>query len=173
MANVLGTLFQNIADAIRSKTGGTDTMKPSDFPEHIKNISIGTGGEEMAIELIWENPEPTSDFASQTLQFEKEYKYFVIEYFTSSGTGNSGETPITVETLPVTNKSVTIRGFSCEIEEYSPAKTTLKLYMRGLTVKSNSIYFGSAQSFSFGNTQEVEFTGAIDGCIPYRIWGFS
>lgn len=40
--NVLGTLFQDIADAIRTKTGGTDTMVPAAFPENI--LSIPTGG---------------------------------------------------------------------------------------------------------------------------------
>jgi hypothetical protein len=42
MANVLGALFQNIADAIRDKNGSTNTMKPADFPSAI--AAIGTGG---------------------------------------------------------------------------------------------------------------------------------
>ena len=42
MSNVLGTLFQDIADAIRAKTGDTDTMKPAEFPAEI--ASIVTGG---------------------------------------------------------------------------------------------------------------------------------
>jgi hypothetical protein len=44
MANVLGELFQNIADAIRSKTGSTDTLKPNQFPEAIEGITGGGGG---------------------------------------------------------------------------------------------------------------------------------
>lgn len=39
--NVLGVLFQDIADAIRSKTGGTDTMVPNDFPDEILSIVAG------------------------------------------------------------------------------------------------------------------------------------
>lgn len=42
--NVLGTLFQNIADAIRSKTGDSASMKPSEFPEKINGITAGEGG---------------------------------------------------------------------------------------------------------------------------------
>lgn len=39
MANVLGELFSDIANAIREKTGETDTkMKPIDFPEKIRAI---------------------------------------------------------------------------------------------------------------------------------------
>lgn len=38
MANVLGELFQDIADAIRSKTGGMEPMAPASFPENISAI---------------------------------------------------------------------------------------------------------------------------------------
>lgn len=44
MANVLGTLFQDIANAIRSKTGGTDKISPNDFPSQIDSIQGGGGG---------------------------------------------------------------------------------------------------------------------------------
>ena len=44
MSNVLGELFGDIANAIRSKTGGTDTIKPIDFPNEIANIQQGSGG---------------------------------------------------------------------------------------------------------------------------------
>ena len=44
MANVLGELFQDIADAIRGKTGETGTMKPIDFPSAIASIVTGSGG---------------------------------------------------------------------------------------------------------------------------------
>lgn len=43
MSNVLGTLFQEIANAIRAKTGGTGTMKPAEFPTQIANIPVGGG----------------------------------------------------------------------------------------------------------------------------------
>lgn len=44
MANVLGTLFTDIANAIRNKTGTTDKMSPKDFPIQINNIVVGGGG---------------------------------------------------------------------------------------------------------------------------------
>ena len=43
MANVLGTLFQDIANAIRGKTGDTATMKPAEFPDKIAAIEAGGG----------------------------------------------------------------------------------------------------------------------------------
>lgn len=44
MANVLGTLFSDIANAIRNKTGTTEKMSPNDFPIQINNIVVGGGG---------------------------------------------------------------------------------------------------------------------------------
>lgn len=43
MANVLGELFQNIANAIREKTGDTESMSPSEFPTKIGEIEVGGG----------------------------------------------------------------------------------------------------------------------------------
>ena len=43
MANVLGTLFGDIAEAIRGKTGSTDKMAPADFPAQIASITTGGG----------------------------------------------------------------------------------------------------------------------------------
>lgn len=49
MANALGTLFQDIANAIRSKNGETGTMKPADFPTAISNIESGGDTEHLAL----------------------------------------------------------------------------------------------------------------------------
>lgn len=43
MANVLGTLFSDIANAIRNKTGTTEKIAPKDFPIQINNIVVGGG----------------------------------------------------------------------------------------------------------------------------------
>lgn len=40
--NALKTLFKNIANSIRSKTGETGSIKPSDFPAKITSIQIGS-----------------------------------------------------------------------------------------------------------------------------------
>jgi hypothetical protein len=46
MANALGTLFKDIADAIREKTGEPESVKfkPAQFPEKIASLSVGGGG---------------------------------------------------------------------------------------------------------------------------------
>lgn len=43
MANALGELFGDIANAIRSKTGDTGTIKPAEFPAKIVAIESGSG----------------------------------------------------------------------------------------------------------------------------------
>lgn len=49
MSNVLGALFGDIANAIRSKTGREGTMKPAEFPAEISSILTGgiVGGGEL------------------------------------------------------------------------------------------------------------------------------
>lgn len=45
MASALQTLFSDIANAIRGKTGNADKMSPSSFPTQIENIPTTGGGE--------------------------------------------------------------------------------------------------------------------------------
>lgn len=49
MANVLGTLFGEIAGAIREKTGETGTMKPAEFAQKIADLQIGGGSDGVQI----------------------------------------------------------------------------------------------------------------------------
>lgn len=60
MANVLGTLFGDIAKEIRAKTGETGTMKPAEFPEKISEISVGSDPVVQALEVT-ENGTYTPD----------------------------------------------------------------------------------------------------------------
>lgn len=62
------SLFRNIADAIRSKTGGTSPIVADNFPTEISNIETG-GGEELptGIKGIWYGSyTPSSDIVSTT-----------------------------------------------------------------------------------------------------------
>ena len=51
--NVLGSLFGDIADAIRAKTGGTETMTPASFPAKIGEIETGGGMPEDDNYVYW------------------------------------------------------------------------------------------------------------------------
>lgn len=52
MANVLSTLFQDIANAIRGKTGGNEKMAPADFPAKIAAIKTSGGGTGEGIQWV-------------------------------------------------------------------------------------------------------------------------
>ena len=52
MANVLGELFGDIANAIREKTGDTATMKPAEFPSKISGIEAGGGGSSADVRYV-------------------------------------------------------------------------------------------------------------------------
>ena len=50
--NVLGTLFGDIADAIRTKTGDTAKMKPNEFPAKILEIEVGGGSGDAVVWFV-------------------------------------------------------------------------------------------------------------------------
>lgn len=52
MANVLGVLFKDIADAIREKTGKSGNMRPLDFPQEISDIVVMDGDTESILDEI-------------------------------------------------------------------------------------------------------------------------
>lgn len=53
----LTELFTNIANAIRSKTGGTNPIKAEDFPSAIEGISVGNGKTTKTINIDWSSDE--------------------------------------------------------------------------------------------------------------------
>ena len=50
MANALKTLFTDIADAIREKSGNTDTIVPANFPAEI--LAISGGGDQPQLNKV-------------------------------------------------------------------------------------------------------------------------
>ena len=64
MSNVLGNLFEEIANAIREKTGGTGTMKPAEFPAEIASIVTGGGGNAGEWVMATGDFAPTSEVAT-------------------------------------------------------------------------------------------------------------
>jgi hypothetical protein len=65
--NALKTLFSDIADAIRSKNGSTETMKPAEFPNKIKDISSGgyaegyADGKQAEYDAFWDTIQKNGD----------------------------------------------------------------------------------------------------------------
>lgn len=87
MANVLSTLFQDIANAIRSKNGDTDKMKPIDFPEAILSIEGGGGG----IPDGYIKPEGTLQITENGIVDVSTYANAEVNVSTGGGGGGSGE----------------------------------------------------------------------------------
>ena len=67
--NVLGTLFGDIANAIRAKTGDTATMKPIDFPTKISEIEVSSSGGSGGSVIVNEGTiKPTADKQIYTIE---------------------------------------------------------------------------------------------------------
>lgn len=76
MANALGTLFGDIATAIREKTGDTATMKPAEFPEKIAAIAGGGGGS-LPSGVYWEQVSPFAPYSYANYYFTYNEELFV------------------------------------------------------------------------------------------------
>jgi hypothetical protein len=85
MANALGTLFGDIASAIREKTGDTATMKPAEFPEKIAAIEAGGGGASLPPGVYWkQDVQPPKSY--NCVFFEHSDELFVLQR-AASGSG--------------------------------------------------------------------------------------
>ena len=63
-AIITNSTLEDIADAIRAKTGSSDTMLPSEMAGKISNIPSGSSG----WTLVWTNDSPGNAFSAQTVQ---------------------------------------------------------------------------------------------------------
>ena len=115
-------------------------------------VGSGTSG---ATTLLWTNPSPTSDFASQTISLDlKDYTFVAIELIFSKSTYSSGERGIVI--LPKLN----ITSYA-----YALIKSGSNLSAVGRQVTSIT-----DTSISFGTSLWNGETSADRG-IPTRIWG--
>lgn len=80
MSNItITSAFSDIADAIRAKTGKSDTMTPAEMPTEIASISGGSGGGGGSDEIIristvdntLYNPIQDSDLCTCSITFSK------------------------------------------------------------------------------------------------------
>ena len=90
MANVLGTLFQDIADAIRGKTGDMASMKPAEFPGKISAIETG-GGNVQTIEYL-----PETTFTNSFVQALGAHVHFESVDAETLETWAANQKPVTV-----------------------------------------------------------------------------
>lgn len=129
MSNALSTLFTDIANAIRNKTGepSTATMKPAEFPQKITNINI------------------TVDATLETLETTENGTFTPSE-------GVDGFSSVTVDVKPVLSElSVTENG------TYTPNDGIDGFSNVIVSVKSaNTCYIGiSAPDSTIGNDGDI------------------
>ena len=165
--SVLSELFQSIADAIRTKTGGTAAMKPAEFPDQINSIVVGssaTGGDDgMITELLWTNPN-INVMTESEFTFDKDYEWFILEYRSNTGSKimwlrtDPMKAPVLVEEMP---------------NYAGSGDCTFYRYQRVMTVSPNSISLANyGLKYGFGTTPTFEnIDDLTKHCVIYRIWG--
>lgn len=146
----LNSLFTDIADAIREKTGGTESIVANNFPEEILKIASGTGKQEMV--TLWVNPSPTKAFAAQTVALDLS-KYAGIIIYSKTSTSTSGDGV----------------GQFCEVTESH--SVTLHCawavsYTRAATISYTGITFKEGK-----NNAVSPPSTANSSCIPTKIVG--
>lgn len=134
MANVLGTLFGNIANAIREKTGETGTMKPSEFAGKIESIVIGGGS---GGTLVGSYGTFTASATSQTIRHNLGTVPLAVLIHSTYGTLISGEGGMIMSV-----------GFSEEASKLMGRPNGLTYYMRIMDVLSSGYQAEVSQSSS-------------------------
>ena len=151
--NELTTLFQNTADAIRSKTGDTAAIQASQFPAKIQGISVGisqdeadarylqlTGGTMTGTLTL--SGAPTSDLQAATKKYVDDHAGGIKSALI--GMANSGDTTLTFDA-----------------SQYYKTAVSLTLEYTGPVTAYKSIYLGE-------KTNSWGYMIPEDGVVTYR-----
>ena len=160
MANThtsLKSLFSDIADAIRTKTGSTALIVADDFPTEISNIHSGGSATE---DLLWTNPDPTVEFAAQTVTLSgdlSDYEYVKVGYGISRVD--------TVERFDIVYRHQLPTGIS-----------TAETFVAGLAYRATSYYYvrayGAPTDTSIVFSDSIRQTTKLNtSLIPWHIYG--
>lgn len=90
MSNALGTLFGDIAAAIREKNGETGTMKPAEFPDKISAIETGGGSTESSVQYKYLAFTATSQTIGQRITLDIGFKPDILYICNMSNVNKSG-----------------------------------------------------------------------------------
>ena len=149
----LTTLFQNTADAIRSKTGDTAAMKASQFPAKIQGISVGISQDEADARYLQLaggtmtgaltlSGAPTGDLQAATKKYVDDHAGGIKSALI--GTANSGDTNITFDA-----------------SQYYKTAISLTLEYTGPVTEYKGIYLGDKMN-AWG------YMNPEDGVVTYR-----
>lgn len=163
----LTTLFQNTADAIRSKTGDTAPMQASQFPTKIQGISVGISQDEadarylqlsggtMTGDLIL-NGAPTADNGAAT------------KAYVDAHSGGGGSTfvvydgQLTMPSKPNVLKSVSLTGVA-----YKVAPDAIPYVKRVVIRGSFSLDNNASVGIGYGTSKYICFAAAAVNGVRY------
>lgn len=164
MANVLGTLFSDIANSIRSKTGSTNKMSPSKFPSQIDSIQGGgipTGyktvtfknGDNVLFERLVlsgdDCPDPITQGRIETPTKESTPQY---NYTYSGWTSVDGGTANSSVLKNITEDKVVYSAYTSTVRKY-----TVTFYDEdGTTVlKTEQVAYGGSSTYTYKKDNHI------------------
>ena len=170
---IAGASYSDVPAITVPKTGGgtadfTDVSDTTATPQTVGNGIVfynsagvrSVGIKESSMDLLWENPDPTSSFAAQTVSIDLSSYDSILIFFRMATTTTYGDYSTSVIGSGETNFSA--------IGDLSAAAIPM-IRQRHYTPTSTGVTFGSSY-------QKVATDGAAPSVnntvsIPYRIWG--
>lgn len=168
MANVLGNLFHDIADAIRSKTGDTGTMKPAQFPEKIASITGGGGAVQLYPPTLTRSGETLNINMNKTQNGSFVKGVRIYDNGELVGTYTS-ETSSMISSLPVGTHMLTAEAFgdnvlpSAQSNALNVSKYTVSLTLSNVTASTVPSYV------IHGDSLPITLTPASGYALPSTI----
>ena len=151
MANALGTLFSEIAGAIREKSGETGKMKPIEFPEKIRGISGGGSADVRYVTFMSYDGSveygkipvavgydcPTPKFADPTRESTAQYNY---TFYGWADTPNGGANASWNKNI--TEDKTVYANFASALRYY-----TINFYDGDTVLKTETLAYGAMPSY--------------------------
>jgi hypothetical protein len=168
MANALGTLFKDVADAIRAKTGDTGTMKPAQFPEKIASITGGGGGVQLYPPTLTRSGETLNIDMNKTQNGSFVKGVRIYDNGELVGTYAS-ETSTMIASLPVGTHMLTAEAFgdnvlpSVKSNALNASKYTISLTLSNVTASTVPSYV------IHGDSLPIMLTPASGYALPATI----
>lgn len=167
MANALANLFTDIADSIRSKTGSTEKLSPSEFPSQIDSIQ-GGGGAEGCVTVTFMNganvlltrpvyigddcPDPVTQGRIETPTKESTPQY---NYTYKGWTSVDGGTANSSILKNITEDKVVYSAYTESVRTY-----TVNFYDGDTLLKTEQIAYGGSSTYTYEKENAI-FSGWI------------
>lgn len=168
MANALANLFTDIADSIRSKTGSTEKLSPSEFAAQIDSISVGGGGAEGCATVTFMNgdnvlltrpvyigddcPDPVTQGRIETPTKESTVQY---NYTYKGWASYNGGTANSSVLKNITEDKVVYSAYAQSTRYY-----TVTFYDGTTVLHTEQVAYGSSSTYTYEKEGQM-FTGWV------------